>query len=104
MPQSCTSDDGATASVIATAVLALAATGNLSANEQNALANLLFVAAQVISTRASLLPTAGGPPVSGQDATKEAALDGEGTEQTIEARLAELERRLAELTSSQSQK
>ncbi len=100
MPQSCTGDDGATASVIATAVLALAATGNLSANEQNALANLLFVAAQVISTRASLIPAASDPPVCGQGQTKEAALDGEDTKQTTEARLAELERRLAELTGS----
>lgn len=86
--------------VIATAVLALAATQDLSANEQNTLANLLFVAAQVISTRASLLPSATGTQMKpGGDETASAQTKS-SAQPSAEERISELERRLAELTGT----
>lgn len=49
--------DYATAATMTAIVLGLAITQDLSADDQNAVANLLFAAAQAISTRASLMPT-----------------------------------------------
>ena len=46
----------ATGMTLAAIVIGLSITDELSANDQNIVANLLFAAAQVISTRASLLP------------------------------------------------
>ena len=50
----------ATGMTLAANVIGLSITDELSANDQNIVANLLFAAAQAISTRASLLPQDGG--------------------------------------------
>ncbi len=46
----------ATGMTMAAIVIGLSITEEMSVEDQNAVANLLFVAAQAISTRASLLP------------------------------------------------
>ena len=48
--------DQATAMTMAAIVLGLSITDDMSSDDQNAVANLLMVAAQAISTRASLMP------------------------------------------------
>lgn len=48
--------DYPTAATLAAIVIGLAITQDLSANDQNIVANLLFAAAQAISTRSSLIP------------------------------------------------
>ena len=50
----------ATGMTLAAIVIGLSITDELSANDQNIVANLLFAAAQAISTRASLLPQGDG--------------------------------------------
>lgn len=47
--------DYPTAATVSAVVIGLAITQDLSANDQNIVANLLFAAAQAISTRASLM-------------------------------------------------
>ncbi len=54
--------DSATGMTMAAVVIGLAMTEGYSAADQNVIANLLFAAAQAISTRASLLPADGGDP------------------------------------------
>lgn len=48
--------DYPTTATLAAITIGLALTQQLSANDQNIVANLLFAAAQAISTRASLIP------------------------------------------------
>lgn len=55
-PDPSSGKDAATGMTLAAVVLGLAMTETLSASDQNTVANLLFAAAQAISTRASLLP------------------------------------------------
>ena len=50
------SETEATSMTLAAVILGLALTETMSAADQNAVANLLFAAAQAISTRASLMP------------------------------------------------
>ena len=52
--------ESATGMTLAAIVIGLSITDELSANDQNIVANLLFAAAQAIPTRASLLPQDGG--------------------------------------------
>ncbi|MEG2204883.1 MAG: hypothetical protein RRY21_06965 [Oscillospiraceae bacterium] len=54
----------ATGMVLAATILGLSLTEELSVADQNEVANLLFVAAQAISSRASLLPGEEGGPIS----------------------------------------
>ena len=51
---------GATNMTMAAIIIGLTITEQMSANDQNIVANLLFAAAQAISTRASLLDGQGG--------------------------------------------
>lgn len=48
---------GATSMTMAAIIIGLAITENMDADDQNFVANLLFAAAQAISTRASILDT-----------------------------------------------
>ena len=48
--------DNATGMTMAAVMIGLAITEQYNANDQNLIANLLFAAAQAISTRASMLP------------------------------------------------
>ena len=50
----------ATSMTMAAIIIGLTITENMSDNDQNIVANLLFAAAQAISTRASLLGGQGG--------------------------------------------
>jgi hypothetical protein len=50
------SEAEATSMTIAAIILGLALTQDLNATDQNAVSNLLFAAAQAISTRSSLMP------------------------------------------------
>ena len=54
--------DNATGMTMAAVVIGLAMTEGCSAADQNLIANLLFAAAQAVSTRASLLPANGESP------------------------------------------
>ena len=53
--------DDATGMTMAAVVLGLAMTDQYDADEQNVIADLLFAAAQAISTRASLMPQGSSP-------------------------------------------
>lgn len=48
-------NNGATNMTMAAIIIGLSITENMSADDQNIVANLLFAAAQAISTRASLI-------------------------------------------------
>lgn len=52
---SCSNNNYATNMTMAAIIIGLSITENMSADDQNIVANLLFAAAQAISTRASLI-------------------------------------------------
>ncbi|HWP52365.1 MAG TPA: hypothetical protein VN626_11790 [Clostridia bacterium] len=53
--QNCCSGNCATNMTMAAIIIGLSITESMSANDQNIVANLLFAAAQAISTRASMI-------------------------------------------------
>ena len=53
--QNCCSGNCATNMTMAAIIIGLSITENMSANDQNIVSNLLFAAAQAISTRASMI-------------------------------------------------
>lgn len=57
---SCSNNNYATNMTMAAIIIGLSITENMSAGDQNIVANLLFAAAQAISTRASLVADNGG--------------------------------------------
>lgn len=76
------SAQSANSMTMAAVVLGLSVTESLTANDQNIVANLLFIAAQAISTRASLLPTASIETESSRKMRGVTASTNEGSDET----------------------